>query len=118
MITFFTSSTQHFASKIDVSQAQYSCKKFSDGELYVKIDPEIREQEVWIVTSTQPPAENLLELFFPGMIYKKLLLFMKNLSIFLFIVYKLFLSLDLHFKSMHSWFLGSYFGHYGCTGKS
>jgi ribose-phosphate pyrophosphokinase len=36
--------------------------RFSDGEISVKINENIRGKDVFIIQSTQPPAENLLEL--------------------------------------------------------
>lgn len=37
-------------------------KKFSDGEIWVKYGENIRGTEVFIIQSTNPPAENLMEL--------------------------------------------------------
>jgi ribose-phosphate pyrophosphokinase len=37
-------------------------KRFSDGEIFVRIDENVRGRDVFIVQSTNPPAENLLEL--------------------------------------------------------
>lgn len=37
-------------------------KRFSDGEIAVKINENIRGRDVYIIQSTNPPAENLLEL--------------------------------------------------------
>ena len=37
-------------------------KDFSDGEMWVKYSENIRGSDVYIVQSTNPPAENLLEL--------------------------------------------------------
>ncbi len=37
-------------------------KKFSDGEIWVKYGENIRGMDVFIIQSTEPPAENLLEL--------------------------------------------------------
>src|SRR3990170_3871180 len=37
-------------------------KKFSDGEIWVKYPTNIRGDDVFIVQSTQPPADNLMEL--------------------------------------------------------
>ncbi len=37
-------------------------KKFSDGEIWVKYPTNIRGDDVFIVQSTQPPADNMMEL--------------------------------------------------------
>lgn len=37
-------------------------KRFADGEIFVKIDENVRGRDVYILQSTNPPAENLLEL--------------------------------------------------------
>lgn len=37
-------------------------RRFADGEIFVKIDENVRGQDVFIVQPTNPPAENVLEL--------------------------------------------------------
>ncbi len=37
-------------------------RRFADGEIFVKIDENVRGQDVFIVQPTGPPAENILEL--------------------------------------------------------
>ncbi len=37
-------------------------RRFADGEIFVKIDENVRGQDVFIIQPTNPPAENLLEL--------------------------------------------------------
>lgn len=37
-------------------------KRFADGEIFVRIDENVRGRDVFIIQSTNPPAENLLEL--------------------------------------------------------
>jgi len=64
MILFANRAAQHLAKKIDLPQGACTIKQFSDGELYVRIDQDVEEQDVWILASTPTPAENLLELFF------------------------------------------------------
>lgn len=46
--------------KIPLSQAEVS--RFSDGEIFVQINENIRGADVFIIQSTNPPAENLMEL--------------------------------------------------------
>ncbi len=59
-------SNSHLAEKIAkrVGQKLGECEiqNFSDGELWVKYSENIRGSDVFIVQSTNPPAENLLEL--------------------------------------------------------
>src|SRR5213080_803825 len=37
-------------------------RRFADGEIFVKIDENVRGRDVFIIQSTNPPAENLMEL--------------------------------------------------------
>jgi ribose-phosphate pyrophosphokinase len=37
-------------------------RRFADGELFVKIDENVRGRDVYIVQPTNPPAENMMEL--------------------------------------------------------
>ena len=37
-------------------------KRFADGELFVKIDENVRGRDVYIIQSTNQPAENMMEL--------------------------------------------------------
>lgn len=46
--------------KIPLSECEVS--RFSDGEIFVQINENIRGADVFIVQSTNPPAENLMEL--------------------------------------------------------
>lgn len=64
MIVFFTRSVTHLIEKMKVPKARIIIKQFSDGELYIKIDETVQHKEVWVIAATNPPAENLLELFF------------------------------------------------------
>jgi len=60
---FFTPSAQHLSLKIDSAKETYISKTFSDGEKYICVEKEVKGT-VWVIASTNPPAENLLELFF------------------------------------------------------
>ncbi len=46
--------------KVPLSQAQVS--QFSDGEISIKIEENVRGKDIFIIQSTHAPAENLLEL--------------------------------------------------------
>ncbi|HKI77786.1 MAG TPA: ribose-phosphate pyrophosphokinase [Ignavibacteriaceae bacterium] len=63
---FSGSSNRELAEKIarllDKPLGSVELKRFSDGEIWVKYGENIRGSEVFIIQSTNPPAENLLEL--------------------------------------------------------
>ena len=50
------------AEQIGVDVCKSTVTRFSDGEIFVRIDENIRGQDVFIVQPTNPPAENVLEL--------------------------------------------------------
>ncbi len=50
------------ASAIGLRLGKCEIKNFSDGEIWVKYDSNIRGNDVFIIQSTNPPAENLMEL--------------------------------------------------------
>ncbi len=64
MKLFSTRSTRHLASHIAIEPGACTIKQFSDGELFVRIDEDVQGQTVWVLAGTQPPAENIFELFF------------------------------------------------------
>jgi ribose-phosphate pyrophosphokinase len=64
MKLFSTRSVQHLASNMKLDKGTCTLKQFSDGELLVRIDEDVKDQHVWVLAGTQTPAENLLELFF------------------------------------------------------
>lgn len=55
---------RHISAHISMQWGNYVIKHFSDGEIFVKINEEVYGKEVWIIAATQPPADNLIELFF------------------------------------------------------
>lgn len=63
MKLFFTPSAQHLALKIDSVKEGYISKTFSDGEKYIRVEKGVKGT-IWVIANTNPPAENLLELFF------------------------------------------------------
>lgn len=53
---------ERIAREIGLSLGRCDIKTFSDGEIWVKYADNIRGSDVFIIQSTNPPAENLLEL--------------------------------------------------------
>jgi len=53
---------EKIANKIGIPLGSVALKRFSDGEIWVKYRENIRGSEIFIIQSTNPPAENLLEL--------------------------------------------------------
>lgn len=64
MLIFSTKSARRIAEHIAMQHGATTIKFFSDGELFVRVDEDVRGKRVWVIASTQAPAENLLELFF------------------------------------------------------
>ncbi len=57
-----TELTQKICEYLNVSQGKIDVKNFSDGEIWVKFQENIRGRDIYIIQSTMPPAENLMEL--------------------------------------------------------
>ena len=53
---------EKIANKIGIPLGSVALKRFSDGEIWVKYRENVRGCEIFIIQSTNPPAENLLEL--------------------------------------------------------
>lgn len=53
---------EEVASHLGQPLCQVTSKRFSDGEIFVKIDENVRGRDVFLIQPTNPPAENLLEL--------------------------------------------------------
>ena len=53
---------QDICKYLNVDLGKLNIKKFSDGELFVDFEENIRNENVFIVQSTNPPAQNILEL--------------------------------------------------------
>lgn len=64
-IVFFTSGGKHFEHNalgyLKKESGQLNLKKFPDGETYVRIMESVRNADVFIVTSTHAPLDNLFE---------------------------------------------------------
>ena len=53
---------EELAQELEQPLCQVTIRRFADGEIFVKIDENVRGQDVFIIQPTNPPAENLLEL--------------------------------------------------------
>jgi len=54
--------SQEIARFLDLSLCEVTLRRFSDGEIFARIDENARGRDVYIIQPTNPPAENLLEL--------------------------------------------------------
>ncbi|KAF0142218.1 MAG: ribose-phosphate pyrophosphokinase [Ignavibacteriales bacterium] len=54
--------TQKICEYLNLSPGKVDVKTFSDGEIWVKFQENIRGRDLYIVQSTMPPSENLMEL--------------------------------------------------------
>ncbi len=61
MKIFYTPSTSHLQTSINLPIGSVEFKTFSDGELFVKVNEEVNNQSVWVIAATNPPAKNLLQ---------------------------------------------------------
>jgi ribose-phosphate pyrophosphokinase len=53
---------EEIAKQLGIDLAKLTCNRFADGEIFVRIDENVRGNDVFIVQSTNPPAENIMEL--------------------------------------------------------
>ncbi len=53
---------EEVASHLGQPLCRVTTRRFADGELFVKIDENVRGRDVYIIQPTNPPAENLMEL--------------------------------------------------------
>jgi ribose-phosphate pyrophosphokinase len=53
---------EKIANKLEMPLGSVELKRFSDGEIWVKYGENIRGSDVFIVQSTNPPSDNMLEL--------------------------------------------------------
>jgi len=54
--------SEEVAAHLGQPLCQVTSKKFADGELFVKIDENVRGRDVYIIQPTNPPAEHMMEL--------------------------------------------------------
>ncbi len=53
---------EEVAEELNATLCRATIRRFSDGEIFVKIDENVRGRDVYIIQPTNPPAENLIEL--------------------------------------------------------
>jgi ribose-phosphate pyrophosphokinase len=53
---------EEIAAHLKQPLCQVTIRRFADGELFVKIDENVRGRDVYVIQPTNPPAENLVEL--------------------------------------------------------
>ena len=53
---------EKIAQNLGISLGEVDIRRFSDGEIWVKYKENIRGRDIFIVQSTNPPAENIMEL--------------------------------------------------------
>ncbi len=53
---------EEIAQQLETELCRVTLRRFADGEIFVKIDENVRGRDVYIIQSTNPPAENLIEL--------------------------------------------------------
>src|SRR4249919_804318 len=53
---------EEMATHIGIPLAKTTVNRFADGEIFVRIDENVRGNDVFIVQPTNPPAENIMEL--------------------------------------------------------
>ena len=53
---------EEVAEELNATLCKATIRRFSDGEIFVKIDENVRGRDVYIIQPTNPPAENLIEL--------------------------------------------------------
>ncbi len=53
---------EEIARQLETQLCKATSRRFADGEIFVRIDENVRGRDVYIINPTNPPAENLLEL--------------------------------------------------------
>ena len=53
---------EEISRQLGLELTRATCNRFADGEIFVRLDENIRGADVFIVQPTNPPAENMMEL--------------------------------------------------------
>jgi ribose-phosphate pyrophosphokinase len=53
---------EEIAARLEIPLADTTSKHFSDGEIFVRLNDNVRGRDLYIIQPTPPPAENILEL--------------------------------------------------------
>ena len=53
---------EEIAARLEIPLADTTSKHFEDGEIFVRLDENVRGRDLYIVQPTPPPAENIMEL--------------------------------------------------------
>ena len=53
---------EEIARQLGIELTKLTCTRFADGEIFVRIDENVRGNDVFIVQPTNPPADNIMEL--------------------------------------------------------
>src|SRR5512146_1254506 len=53
---------EEMAAHLNQPLCAVTIRRFADGEIFVKIDENVRGRDVFIIQPTNPPAENIMEL--------------------------------------------------------
>src|SRR5688500_10946961 len=53
---------EEIARQLGIPLCKVTCNRFADGEIFIRIDENVRGNDVFIVQSTNAPAENIIEL--------------------------------------------------------
>lgn len=61
---FLTPSASQFANSFKDQLGNYTLGQFHDGDLFLKLDSQLDEKKVTVITATNAPARHFLELFF------------------------------------------------------
>jgi len=64
MKLFYIPQMKYLADELDVEHGKCLFKRFSDGELYVRLEEDVHDQDVWVLVATQPPTSHFFEVFF------------------------------------------------------